>query len=193
MDENTNTNTEVNAEQQEAPKTYTAEEVQAMLQKEGDRRVSSAKQKYERTIEALKKQVENEKSLSQLDEEARAAKEKELRIAELEEQLKAYQLDQKKTEILSALSKRNLATFADFIRVGDDAEENLQIIEGFQDCIKKLLAQERKAWLAETANVPQIAEAMSGKMTAEKFRSLSLPEQQAMYDADPELVRNLLG
>ena len=33
----------------------------------------------------------------------------------------------------------------------------------------------------------------SGKMTKEKFNTLSLAEQQAMYEADPELVKNLIG
>jgi hypothetical protein len=34
---------------------------------------------------------------------------------------------------------------------------------------------------------------MSGKMTREQFNKLSLADQQAMYNSDPELVKNLLG
>ena len=192
--ENENTNTNTNVEQQETPKTYTADEVQLMLQKEGDRRVSSAEQKYKRTIEALKKQVENEKTLSQLDEESRAAAEKDMRIAELEEQLKDFQAARTKTEVQSVLAKRQLdVELADHIKLEDDVEASIQHIDALDKIIKRIVAREVKARLPEYQNIPQIADAASGKMTREKYNSLSLAEQQAMYNADPELVRNLIG
>lgn len=191
MDENINTTTE---ETTEEAKTYTAEEVDALLQSEADRRVTSAMKKKEREIAALKKQIENEKTLSQLDEESRATAEKDLKIAELENQLKDFQLAQTKNEVMKVLGARGLsAEFADMLAIGTDTEEAQQMIDSFDKLFKKEVAREVKARLAETSAVPQIAEAMSGKMTAEKFRSLSLAEQQAMYNADPELVRNLIG
>jgi len=187
MDENTNT-------PQEEAKTYTLEEVNAMLQQEGDRRVSSAMKKKEREIEALKRQIENEKTLSQLDEEARAAAEKDMRIAELESQLKDFQLSRTKNEVMKVLSARGLpAELADMLSIGTDVEEAQQMIEAFDKIYKSAVAREVKARLAATSAVPQIAEAMSGKMTKEQYNKLPLSEQQAMYDADPELVRNLIG
>ena len=189
--ENENINT--TEEKVEESKTYTEAEVQELLQKEGDRRVSSAEQKYKRTIESLKKQVENEKTLSQLDEESRAAKEKEIRIAELEEQLKGFQLDRSKNEVMKVLSARGLsAEFADMLAIGTDVEEAQQMIEAFDKLFKKEVAREVKARLAETSAVPQIADAISGKMTKEQFNALPIAEQQAMYNSDPELVRQIL-
>ena len=191
MEETTNT-TPVE-ETTEETKTYTAEEVQALLQKEGDRRVSSAEAKYKRTIEALKKQVENEKTLSQLDEESRAAAEKDMRIAELENQLKDFQTTQTKNEVIKVLSARGLsAELADYLAIGTDTEEAQQMIDAFDKLFKKEVAREVKARLAETSAVPQIADAMSGKMTKEQFNALSLAEQQALFNSDPELVRQLL-
>ena len=191
MEETTNT-TPVE-ETTEETKTYTAEEVQALLQKEGDRRVSSAEAKYKRTIEALKKQVENEKTLSQLDEESRAAAEKDMRIAELENQLKDFQTTQTKNEVIKVLSARGLsAELADYLNIGTDTEEAQQMIDAFDKLFKKEVAREVKARLAETSAVPQIADAMSGKMTREQFNALSLAEQQALFNSDPELVRQLL-
>ena len=67
------------------------------------------------------------------------------------------------------------------------------MIDNFDKLFKKEVAREVKARLAETSAVPQIAEAMSGKMTKEQFNKLTIAEQQAMYNSDPELVRNLLG
>ena len=189
--ENTNITTE---ETKEEAKTYTAEEVDALLQQESDRRVTSAMKKKEREIAALKKQIENEKTLSQLDEESRATAEKDMKIAELEGQLKDFQIAQSKNEVMKVLNARGLsAEFADMLAIGTDTEEAQQMIDNFDKLFKKEVAREVKARLAETSAVPQIAEAMSGKMTKEQFNKLTIAEQQAMYNSDPELVRNLLG
>ena len=189
--ENINTTTE---ETTEEAKTYTAEEVDALLQSEADRRVTSAMKKKEREIAALKKQIENEKTLSQLDEESRATAEKDMKIAELENQLKDFQMAQTKNEVMKVLNARGLsAEFADMLSIGTDTEEAQQMIDSFDKLFKKEVAREVKARLAETSAVPQIAEAMSGKMTKEQFNKLSIAEQQAMYNSDPELVRKLLG
>jgi len=193
MDENTNINT-TTEETQEETKTYTAEEVDALLQSESDRRVTSALQKKEREIAALKKQIENEKTLSQLDEESRATAEKDMKIAELENQLKDFQLAQTKNEVMKVLGARGLsAEFADMLNIGTDTEEAQKMIDSFDKLFKKEVAREVKARLAETSAVPQIADAMSGKMTKDQFNRLSIAEQQAMYNSDPELVKNLLG
>ena len=192
MEENINNTT--TEETTEEAKTYTAEEVDALLQSEADRRVTSAMKKKEREIAALKKQIENEKTLSQLDEESRATAEKDMKIAELEGQLKDFQMAQTKNEVMKVLNARGLsAEFADMLAIGTDTEEAQQMIDSFDKLFKKEVAREVKARLAETSAVPQIADAMSGKMTREQFNKLSIAEQQAMYNSDPELVRNLLG
>ena len=192
--ENENTNTTPEEKAEETKQTYTVEEVNALLQSEADRRVSSAMKKKEREIAALKKQIENEKTLSQLDEDSRAAAEKDMRIAELEGQLKDFQLAQTKNEVMKVLNARGLsAEFADMLAIGTDAEEAQQMIDAFDKLFKKEVAREVKARLAETSAVPQIADAMSGKMTKEQFNALSIAEQQAMYNSDPELVKQILG
>ena len=190
--ENENINTP--EEQKEEAKTYSEDELKTLLQKEGDRRVTEALRKKEREIKALEQRLANEKSLSQLDEESRAAKEKEIRIAELEAQLKDFQTAQTKNEVMKVLGARGLsAEFADMLNIGTDTEEAQQLIDSFDKLFKKEVAREVKARLAETSAVPQIADAMSGKMTKEQFNKLSLAEQQAMYNSDPELVRNLIN
>ena len=190
--ENENINTP--EEQKEEAKTYTEDELKTLLQKEGDRRVTEALRKKEREIKALEQRLANEKTLSQLDEESRAAKEKEIRIAELEAQLKDFQTAQTKNEVMKVLGARGLsAEFADMLNIGTDTEEAQQLIDAFDKLFKKEVAREVKARLAETSAVPQIADAMSGKMTNEQFNKLSLAEQQAMYNSDPELVRSLIN
>jgi arsenate reductase-like glutaredoxin family protein len=190
--ENENINTP--EEQKEEAKTYSEDELKTLLQKEGDRRVTEALRKKEREIKALEQRLANEKTLSQLDEESRAAKEKEIRIAELEAQLKDFQTAQTKNEVMKVLGARGLsAEFADMLAIGTDTEEAQKLIDDFDKLFKKEVAREVKARLAETSAVPQIADAMSGKMTKEQFNKLSLAEQQAMYNSDPELVRSLIN
>ena len=191
MEETTNTNIE---EQKEEAKTYSEDEMKTLLQKEGDRRVTEALKKKEREIKALEQRLANEKTLSKLDEDSRAAAEKDMHIAELEAKLKDFQLAQTKNEVMKVLGARGLsAEFADMLAIGTDAEEAQQMIDAFDKLFKKEVAREVKARLAETSAVPQIADAMSGKMTKEQFNKLSLAEQQAMYNSDPELVRSLIN
>mgnify|MGYP007102018331 CR=1 FL=1 len=75
----------VGTEEQNNPKTFTEEEVLKLLQSEGDRRVTQA-------LEKQKKKYEKEISLSKLDEDARASAEKDMKIQELQEQLKEFTL-----------------------------------------------------------------------------------------------------
>ena len=86
MEENKTANTaeqEVNGVEENTPKTFTEEEVLKLLQSEGDRRVTQA-------LEKQKKKYEKEISLSKLDEDARASAEKDMKIQELQEQLKEF-------------------------------------------------------------------------------------------------------
>ena len=123
-----NTNNVVNTESQveeintsntdtESEKTYTKEEVMALLQQEADRRVSSALKKQQAKFD---KQL----SLSKLDGDEREKAMKDNRIAELEQQLAEFQIEKNRSELKSVLSSRGLsAEFADIIHIPDDIED----------------------------------------------------------------------
>ena len=112
MNENMIENTELHNEGQEQEvKTYTQEEVNALLQREADRRVSGALAKQ-------KKEYEKKLSLASLDENQRAVAEKDNRITELEEQLKEFKVIQAKNEVINVLAARGLSPqFADLIAI----------------------------------------------------------------------------
>ena len=78
--------------EQEETKTYTQEEVLALLQKESDRRVQQA-------LKTQQKKYEKQLSLSKLDGDERAKAEKDNRIAELEEQLAQFQIERNRSEL----------------------------------------------------------------------------------------------
>ena len=77
LNENIDVGTEDQGQENNETKTYTQEEVMALLQSETDKRVTSALKKQQAKYE---KQL----SLSKLDGEERAKAEKDNRIAELE-------------------------------------------------------------------------------------------------------------
>ena len=78
--------------EQEEVKTYTQDEVLALLQKESDRRVQQA-------LKTQQKKYEKQLSLSKLDGDERAKAEKDNRIAELEEQLAQFQIERNRSEL----------------------------------------------------------------------------------------------
>ena len=110
-------------EPQTEPKTYTAEEVQQLLQSEADRRVQQA-------LATQQKKFEKQLSLSKLDGAEREKAERDQRIAELEEQLREFTVEKNKSELKSVLSARGLSTeFADIVKISDNLEEAQANIE----------------------------------------------------------------
>ena len=106
------------AETNEGTKTYTQEEVIALLQREGDKRVSQALAKQ-------KKQYEKQISLSKLDGDEREKAEKDAKIQELEEKLSAFEQEKNRSELKSVLASRGLsAEFADIVLITNDLEES---------------------------------------------------------------------
>ena len=191
MDEITNTPVDTEAQEE---KTYTQAEVDALLQQEADRRVTGATKKKEKEIAALKKQLENQRTLSQVDEEHRAEAAKNMELEELREKLANYEAEKNRAENMQVFIKRGLpAELAEYIKLDMEPEDAVQVIDGVQKVWKASLEQARKEVLANTSNIPQLAEAVSGKLTKEQFNKMSLAEQQALYNSEPELVRSLIG
>ena len=131
--------------QTEEPKTYTQEEVLALLQSETDKRVSQA-------LKTQQKKYEKQLSLSKLDGDERAKAEKDNRIAELEEQLAAFQIERNRSELKSVLSSRGLsAEFADIISISDDIEASQANIDKLDKLFKAAVKAEVEKRLAGNA------------------------------------------
>ena len=107
-------NTSVNTEE---VKTYTQEEVNALLQSESDKRVSQA-------LATQKKKYEKQLSLATLDEEQRAKALHDDELNELRQQLAELQAERNKSEMRTALTARGLSPdLADIMAIGDNVEE----------------------------------------------------------------------
>ena len=167
----------------EEVKTYTQEEVMALLQKESDRRVT----------EALKKQAskyEKQISLSKLDDNERAKAEKDNRIAELEEQLAAFHIERNKSELKSVLASRGLsAEFADIVTITDDIESSQANIDKLDKLFKAAVKAEVEKRLA--GNAPKGNGGAPAEITKETAKKMSMAELNKLMATNPELFNKI--
>lgn len=180
---NTSVETEVQTETEEV-KTYTQDEVMALLQSETDKRVTAA-------LKTQQKKYEKQLSLSKLDGDEREKAEKDSRIAELEEQLAAFQMERNKSELKTVLSTRGLsAEFADIISITDDIEASQANIDKLDKLFKAAVKAEVEKRLA--GNTPRgNSMATGGEITREQFVKMNIAQQSALYRDNPELYKKL--
>ena len=171
--------------QQEENKTYTQEEVLALLQSETDKRVTEALKKQE-------KKYQKQLSLAQLDGDERAKAEKDNRIAELEELVAQMNIEKNKSELKSVLSSRGLsAEFADLINITDDIKESQEKIDALDKLFKAAVKAEVEKRLAANGGAPR-SSSTSGEITKETFKAMSLSQRAQVYKEDPELYKRLI-
>lgn len=172
--------------QAETPKTYTQAEVDALLQKEADKRVTEALKKQERKnaekikeAEKLAQMNEAEKFQYQLEqrEKAIAEKEKELALAE------------NKNEASKILAEKGLSlALVDFV-VAEDAEtmnENIKTLDtAFKQSVK-LEVEKRLASSTPKKNLPQ-----DKTIDKNAFRRMSMTELTELKQNNPDLYNSL--
>lgn len=137
-----NTNTSVNNEE---VKTYTQDEVNALLQSESDKRVSQA-------LATQKKKYEKQLSLATLDEEQRAKALHDDELNELRQQLAELQAERNKSEMRTALTARGLSPeFAEIMAIGEDVEQAQASIEALDRLFKASVKAEVEKRLVGSA------------------------------------------
>lgn len=200
MAEDTNTNINVNGQGEgnnngagdngagegNEPKTYTQEEVLALLQSESDKRVTEALKKQQ-------KKYEKQLSLSKLDGDEREKAEKDNKIAELEEKLLEFQTERNKSELKSVLSSRGLsAEFADIIAISDDIEASQANIDKLDKLFKAAVKAEVEKRLAGAGGSPKgNGSGQSAEITKDSIKKMSLRELNELMESNPELYNKL--
>ena len=180
---NTNTTTETDEAQEK--ETYTKEELLALIQSESDRRVTQA-------LETQKKKYEKQLSLSKLDGEEREKAEKDSRIAELEEQLAAFQIEKNKSELKSVLSSRGLsAEFADILSISDDIAASQANIDKLDKLFKAAVKAEVEKRLA--GSTPPGGKNSDKEITKETAKKMSMAELNELASTNPELFAQLFN
>jgi hypothetical protein len=189
MEDIKNTEVEVGTDTENtgAAKTYTQDEVLALIQSEADKRVSQA-------LKTQQKKYEKELSLSKLDGEERLKAEKDSRIAELEEQLAQFTIERNRSELKSVLSSRGLsAEFADIININDDIEASQANIDKLDKLFKAAVKAEVEKRIAGTGAPKGNGGSNPAELTKEDAKKLSIVEIQRLYNTDRELYNKLFN
>lgn len=177
--------TETNTEATEV-KTYTQDEVLALLQSETDKRVTAA-------LKTQQKKFDKQLSLSKLDGDERAKAEKDARIAELEELVAQMNTANNKSELKSVLSARGLsAEFADIINITEDLEASQANIDKLDKLFKAAVKAEVEKRLA--GNAPKGNGSGTGaEITKEAAKKMSLAELNELMATKPELYNQFFN
>lgn len=176
MEEKTQETTEV-----KEAKTYTQEEVDAMLQAEGDRRVTQALKKKEKEMSEAAK-------LSAMDESEKAKYQLEQREKDLQERERVLALNENKLVAIQILADSNMPVkLADFV-VAPDAETTKANIKAVTKIINDAVAEKVKSAVGYT---PSGSGNGKGALTKEEVGKMSLREQQELYKSNPDLYRQL--
>ena len=163
--------------------TFTKDEVLKLIQAESDKRVTQA-------LATAQKKYEKQLSLSKLDDTARAAAEKDDKIAELQEQLAQFQIERNKSELKSVLSSRGLsAEFADILVISDDIEASQANIDKLDKLFKAAVKAEVEKRLA--GNAPKGGSTTPAEITKESFKKMSLAELSKLAETNPEVYEKL--
>ena len=185
MAEDINNTTTTETDEGQEQETYTKEELLALIQSESDRRVTQA-------LETQKKKYEKQLSLSKLDGEEREKAEKDSRIAELEEQLAAFQIEKNKSELKSVLSSRGLsAEFADILSISDDIAASQANIDKLDKLFKAAVKAEVEKRLA--GNTPPGGKNGDKEITKETAKKMSMAELNELASTNPELFAQLFN
>ena len=185
MEENNTLETQA-TEGQETQKTYTQEEVEALLQKEGDKRVTQAMKKAE---EKKRREVREAEKLAQMDAQQRYQYELEKREEELAEKERRLILMENTAEASKILSNKGLSLDLVDLVIADDADTMNDNIARLDRAFKKSVKEEVERRLGSATpkkNLPP-----DETITRERFAQMSLREQAALYENNPELYKAL--
>lgn len=167
-------------------KTYTQEEVNMLLQRESDRRVSEALKKAEKKNA---EKVKEAQKLAQMNENEKFQYELEQREKAIAEKEKALALAENKNTASQILSDKGLSlSLVDFV-IAEDAEtmnSNIRLLEkAFKDSVKREV-EKRLGSSAPKKNLPP-----DEAITKEQAKKMSIIERQNLLNNNPELFAQL--
>lgn len=167
-------------------KTYTETEVREMLQREADRRVSSALKKQQKAFD--EKMAEADK-LRNMDEDQRKNYEYEQKVKELEEREKEFTLTQNKLEATKVLINRGLPVeFVDYV-VAEDADTMLENINTFDKMFTSAVNDAVSKKISTPS--PKSGSARQTGLTKDDFKNMTVAQQAEIYRSNPELYKEM--
>ncbi|MGL4754249.1 MAG: DUF4355 domain-containing protein [Aeromonadaceae bacterium] len=166
-------------------KTYTQAELEQLLQKEADRRVSMALAKKEKETQA---KIAEAQRLSKMSEADRFQAELDARESALAEKERQLILSQNKVAAVQAMESSGVpTTLVDFV-LNEDADVMYHNIKTLKTEIDKQVQAQVAAKIGSGAPTKASAD---GKLTAEQFGKMSIAEKNRIYTTNPELYNSL--
>ena len=165
-------------------KTYTQEEVNMLLQRESDRRVSEALKKAEKKNA---EKVKEAQKLAQMNENEKFQYELEQREKAIAEKEKALALAENKNIASKILADKGLSLdLVDFV-IAEDAEtmnSNIRLLDkAFKDRVRREV-EKRLGSSAPKKNLPP-----DETITEEKAKKMSIIERQNLLTNNPDLYK----
>jgi len=184
--DNENKTVETQETEGQETKTYTQEEVDALLQAETDRRVTSALKKQEqKNAEKLKEA----QKLAQMNEQQKYEYELNQREAAIAEKEKALALAENKNEASKILAEKGLSlSLVDFV-VAEDAETMNINIQTLDKAFKQSVKDEVEKRLA--SKVPTKSLPLDKTLTKDQFNKMGYQELMQLKKENPEIYEEL--
>lgn len=162
-------------------KTFTQDEVNALIEKRLARAVAK--------MESDRKEAEE---LAKLSEAERQKKLFEKQVAEFEATKKAFEAEKMLNETMKQLASKNLSTtFANLLKA-DDAETTLENINNFEiefnKAVEARVAERLKGTTPKTSTTKA-----SGEITKEQFKKMNIVEKSELLKTNPELFNQLIN
>lgn len=176
-----------NTESESTERTYTQAEVDALLQQEGDRRVSSALKKQEAKIEARVKEAQKVARMNEQQKYEYELSQREKLVAEKERELALAEMKNTASKILS--EKGISLALVDFV-VNEDAEITNNNIKILDKAFKQSVKEEVERRLSSKVPLKSLPTDNSG-ITKEQFAKLSISELSRLKREQPELFNEL--
>ncbi len=178
--------TETNTEPEKT--TYTREEVERLLQQEGDRRVTAALKKAEaKRSEA----VREAQKLAGMNDDEKARYQLEQRQKELDEREERLAVAENTAEATKILAEKGIRTGLVQFVVAADAQtmmDNINTLEKEFKASVKAEVEKRLAGTTPRRNLPP-----DQSIDKAAFGRMSLAQQQELYTNNPELYKQLTG
>lgn len=167
-------------------KLFTQEEVDALLQREGDKRVTEALKKAERKNA---ERVKEAQKLAQMNESEKYQYELEQREKAIEEKEKALALAENKNEASKILADKGLSlSLVDFV-VAEDAEtmnDRIKVLDkAFKESVKREV-EKRLGSSAPKKNLPP-----DETITKEQAKKMTIIQRQNLLNSNPDLYKTL--
>lgn len=174
-------------QEEAAEKTFTQEELDAIVQKEKGKAKRAAEKEYKAKMDEAEK-------LRKMNAEQKAAYEAKKQadyIAELEAKINRSGLEKEASKMLSEVGIVTSDEILSFV-VKDNAEETQEAVTNFTNLVNNL-ADKKVSEMLKGKTPRKVEQSTAGAITKEQFDRMGYKSRNELQQSDPELYEKLKG